>query len=303
MLDWDDLRFFLAVARAGTMSGAARKLRVAQPTVGRRIAAFERRLGARIFLRAPAGWTLSPTGRNLLAHAERMELEALAAETIATGRDEGLEGRVRITASEWLARSVLGHALAPFLARHPALSLELVADPRHLNLARREADVAIRPSRFRQQEVVQREIAVVEFGLYASETYLARNGLPDFARRCEGSPVIGMTDDMNAIVDLDWLPALVGRGRVVVRTNGREPMASMAAAGVGIACLPRILGDATAGLRLLDTPGARPERKLWLGVHRVARSIPRVKATLAFLVASFGQLRPLFRPGGDRQGS
>jgi len=232
-----------------------------------------------------------------------MELEALAAETIATGRDEGLEGRVRITASEWLARSVLGHALAPFLARHPALSLELVADPRHLNLARREADVAIRPSRFRQQEVVQREIAVVEFGLYASETYLARNGLPDFARRCEGSPVIGMTDDMNAIVDLDWLPALVGRGRVVVRTNGREPMASMAAAGVGIACLPRILGDATAGLRLLDTPGARPERKLWLGVHRVARSIPRVKATLAFLVASFGQLRPLFRPGGDRQGS
>lgn len=296
MLPWDDLRFFLAVARFGTMSAAARALGVAQPTVGRRIAAFERRLGARLLLPVKGGWTLSPTGRHMLAHAERMEREALAAEAVARGRDEGLHGKVRITASEWLIRSVLGPALAPFLSRHSDLTVELVADPRHLNLARRDADLAIRPSRFHQQEVHQREIAAVEFGLYAAESYLARAGFPDFTNGGEGLDLIAMTDDMKSIVDVDWLPPLVGRARVVVRTNGREPMATLAAAGVGLACLPRVIGDATGGLRLLPTPGAPPQRKLWLGVHGRARAIPRVKATIAFLVTSFEQLRPRLRP-------
>lgn len=303
MHDWDDLRVLLAVARAGTMSAAARSLRVAQPTVGRRIAAFERRLGARLVARSPAGWALSPTGRNLVVHAERMEREALAAATLATGRDEGLTGKVRITASEWLVRSVLGPAVAPFAAQHAGLTLELVADARPLNLARREADIALRPARFRQQDVFQREIAVVEFGLYAAEAYLARHGLPDFSTRCAGHAFIAMTEDMPTIVNVEWLPALVGAARVAVRTNGREPMATLAAAGLGLTCLPRVVGDATPGLRLLATPGPRPTRKLWLGVHRAARSIARVKATLGFLAAAFERLRPaLCAPGSQVRG-
>ncbi len=296
MLQWDDLRYFLAVARSGTMSAAARTLRVAQPTVGRRIAAFELSLGARLFSRSPTGWALSPVGRKLLSHAEKMEHEALAAETVAAGRDEGLEGKVRITASEWLVCSVLGPALAPFVAENGGLTLELVADPRHLNLARREADIALRPSRFLQQDVFQRGIATIELGLYASDVYLARHGLPDFASGAEGHSIVAMTDDLTTIVDVDWLPPLVGRARVAVRTNGREPMATLAAAGLGITCLPRVLGDATPGLRLLATPGARPRRKLWLGVHRAARSIPRVKATLTFLAACFERLGPALCP-------
>lgn len=296
MLHWDDLRVFLAVARHGTMSAAARTLRVAQPTVGRRIAAFEERLGARLFVRSPTGWALSPVGRNLLVHAERMEHDAFAAESVASGRDEGLVGKVRITASEWLVRSVLGPALAPFVSRNPGLTVELLADPRHLNLARREADIAIRPSRFKQQEVFQREIAVVEFGLYAADAYLARHGLPDFTSGCDGHTLVAMTDEMTTIVDVDWLPSLAGAARIGVRTNAREPMATLAASGVGITCLPRVLGDATAALRLLATPGVRPRRKLWLGVHRAARTIPRVKAALAFLVASFDRLRPALQP-------
>jgi len=298
VVDWDDLRFFLAVVRHSTMSAAARALRVAQPTVGRRIAAFEERLGARLFARSPLGWALTATGRRLLPHAERIEHEFFAAETAASGRDEGLEGKVRITASEWLVRSVLGPALAPFAALHPGLQLEVVADPRHMNLVRREADIAIRPSRFEQQEVYQRATAVVEFGLYASDTYLARYGSPDFRTRADGHVIIAMTDDMNAIVDLEWLPPLVGSARIAVRTNGREPMATMAAAGLGLACLPRVLGDATPALRLLATPGHRPRRTLWLGVHRLARSTARVKATTAAIVTSLDRLRPMLAPSG-----
>lgn len=299
MANWDDLRFFLAVARCGTMSAAARALRVAQPTVGRRVAAFEQRLGGRLLSRAPTGLTLTPLGQQLRAHAERMERDALAAEAIATGKDEGLQGKVRVTASEWLVRSVLGPALVPFLESHPGLVLELVADVRHLNLARREADIALRPSRFRQQEVFQREIAVVEFGLYASDAYLARAGAPDFRRGSPGASLIAMTEDLGTIVDVEWLPTLTGKSRIAARVNGREPMATMAAAGLGMACLPRVLGDATSGLRLLRTPGALPRRKLWLGVHRSARAIPRVRVTLGHIAASFEQLQRRLCPASS----
>ena len=273
MLDWDDLRFFLAVARHQTMSAAARILRVAQPTVGRRIAAFEARLGARLFRRTSTGWALSPAGQSMLAHAEEMEAQALAAEHLASGRDAGLDGEVRITASEWLIATVLGPRLAPLLTRHPALSIDLLADARHLNLFRREADLAVRPSKFQQLEGVQREIAVLQFGLYASDAYLARLGTPDFVARARGHlQVVAGAEIGRTIVDIDWLPPLVGAARVAARANGRVAMANLAGAGVGIACLPCTLGDATPGLRLLATPGSAPRRQLWLGDRPLGRS-------------------------------
>jgi DNA-binding transcriptional LysR family regulator len=296
MLDWDDLRYFLAVARGGSLSAAARALAVAQPTVGRRINAFEGRLGARLFAATPAGQTLSPTGQRMLVHAEQMERDALAAERVASGRDAGLSGPVCITASEWLIRSVLGPLLAPFISAHPELQLELLAEARHLSLVRREADIAIRPSKFEQQEIVQRQVAVIAFGLYASDGYLARNGTPDFERGCEGHTLIAMSESLGKIPDVEWLPAIASEARVVARSNGREPMATMAAAGIGITCLPRFIGDATPGLRLLPAPGPAPQRPLWLGAHRDARAVPRVKASIAFLGECIGRLRAVLAP-------
>lgn len=297
-MDWDDLRYFLAVARHGTVTAAARSLAVAQPTVGRRIAAFEDRLRAKLFVRTPAGWGLTAVGRGMLAHAERMEDHALSAETLAAGRDAGLDGNVRISASEWVIRSILGPALAPLVARHPSLSLELVAEARHASLVRREADLAIRPSKFSHQDVVQRQIGTIEFGLYASDGYLARHGMPDFAAGCAGHVLIAMTDDVGNVADREWLPPITSRARVAVRTNGREPMATMAAAGMGVTCLPRYVGDGTPGLRLLPTPTPAPRRSLFIGVHREARTTPRVRATLHHIAESFGLLGRALCPSG-----
>jgi DNA-binding transcriptional LysR family regulator len=221
MLDWDDLRIFLAVSREGSLSAAARGLGLTQPTVGRRITAFERKLGAKLFAHHPAGRRLTRTGQRLLEHAERMERDALAAERLAAGRDVGLRGRVTVTATEWMLRNVVGPHLAPFLGAHPELEIELVAEARHVNLARGEADLAIRPSRFEHREVFEREIAVISFGLYASDSYLAVRGVPDFAKHCEGHTLVAMSESLSKVPDVDWLPQIASKARVVARCNGR----------------------------------------------------------------------------------
>jgi DNA-binding transcriptional LysR family regulator len=296
VLDWDDVRYFLAVARRGSFSSAARALKVAQPTVGRRMSELERLLGAELFVRTPSGRTLTGMGRRMLERAERMEQDVLEIERTATGRDAGLRGRVRITASEWMIARVLGPTIGGFVARHPGLELELVAETRHVSLAQREADIAIRPSRFEHQGVVQREIAVVAFGLYASDAYLAHHGVPDFSAHGAGHVLIAMSESLGKIPDVAWLPEFAGRARVAVRTNGREPMMMLARAGVGLTCLPRFLGDAAPGLRLLQTPVPGPERKLWLGYHRDARGVPRVQAAARYLAENVARLRPALRP-------
>lgn len=296
MLDWDDLRFLLAVARHGSMSAAARALEVAQPTVGRRISALERRLGAKLLLNAASGRALSATGRRMVEHAERMELDALAAERVSAGRDVGIKGVVSVTASEWMVQRLLALVVAPLLVEHPHLEVDLIADTRPLNLARREADLAVRPARFEHQAIIQREVAALSFGLYASAAYLARRGMPDFTTPCEGHCLIAMSQSLGTVVDVDFLPKVAAGARVVARANGREPMMTLASAGVGIALLPRFLGDANSALRLLPTPVPAPRRGLWLGVHRDVRAVARVKAVAARLAEGLGRLKGVLDP-------
>ena len=278
------------------MSAAARELDITQPTVGRRIAAFERQLGTKLFVATRLGQELSPSGRELLAHAERMEQSALAAERTSVGRDQGMRGNVCITASEWLIESALAPLIAPFAGKHLELELELLADVRHLSLMRREADIALRVSRFEDDDVVQRKVGSVAFGLYASEAYLARHGQPDFSTRCRGHRLISMSKSLNKVPDLAWLPGLTDEAQVAIRSNGREAMATLAAAGVGLACLPRLVGDRISCLRLLRTPTPGPERALWMGVHRDTRRVPRVRATAAFLSDALAKLQAQFAP-------
>lgn len=283
-LNWDDLRFFLAVARHGSLSAAARVLEVTQPTVGRRVAAFERELGVKLFVANRLGQELSSVGRELLTHAERMEQSALAAASAGSWRDGDMRGTVSITASEWLINAVLAPALASLGERYPELELDLIADVRHLDVMRREADIAVRPSRFTEDDVVQRKVGQVSFALYASKEYLERHGQPDFAAGAPGHRLIAMGKALSRVPDLEWLPPLTSLARVVARCNGRESMARLASASVGMACLPCFVGDRTPGLERLATPGAAFERTLWLGMHRDARRLPPVRATVTFLV-------------------
>ena len=297
MLDWDDLRFFLAIARAGSLSGASPTLGVTQPTSGRRLTAFERSLGAKLFERTPAGHVLTPVGLRRLGHAERMEADAVAAERLASGADAGVRGQVRVTASEWMIDRVIAPLLGPLLLQHPGLRVELAADARHLSLVKREADLAVRPSRFEHQEVVETAVATLGFGLYASDGYLAEFGAPDFTRGAEGHRLIVMSESLTKIPDLDWLPRIVSRAEIVACSNGRLPMATLAASGVGLVCLPRYMGDAAPSLRRLGTPAAEPERTLFVAMHQDGRRVPRVRATAAYLKERLRRLQPALRGG------
>jgi len=278
-LDWDDLRFFLAVARHRSLSGAARSLKVTQPTAGRRLAALEQALGSTLFHRASTGLALSRSGRTLLAYAERIERDVIAAERATAGHDGELEGVVRVTAPEWLCARALGARLGELVARHPGIEIALDADARWRSLPRRDADVALRLARFEGQDVIQRAVGRVAFGLYASPAYVEARGLPDFQRSSAGHSLVTMSDDVPATADAAWLDAVASGARVVWRSHGRHVHASVAAAGAGLVCLPRCLGDETPGLTLLDT-SQPPERTLWLGIHRDARRVRRVRAVV-----------------------
>ncbi|MFL5305586.1 MAG: LysR family transcriptional regulator, partial [Polyangia bacterium] len=232
-----------------------------------------------------------------LAHAEAIEARVLEAENLVAGKDTTLEGELRITASEWMIATILAPLLPPFLAEHGGLSLDLVAEARHLNLFRREADIALRPSSFDQSEVRQRAIAVLQFGLYASADYLRRRGTPDYSHGGHGHLLVAAGTGLgNTLVDAQWLPPILGGARVTARANGRLLMAQLAAAGAGIACLPRPLGDSIAGLRRLPTPGPAPRPQIWMGVHRNARAIRRVKAATDFLADAFHRVRGALDP-------
>ncbi|WP_044564576.1 LysR family transcriptional regulator [Azospirillum sp. B4] len=278
-MDWDDLRYFLAIARQGTLSGAARQLAVSQPTVGRRLESLETRLGTRLFHRTPAGYVATEAGAGLVAGAERMEAEALAVERAATGLDMGLEGTVRATSPEWVGQWLLGPQLSAFHTVHPGITVDLVTDARLYSLTRREADVAFRFHRFDQNEIVQRRLVTVAFGLYAAPEYLERRGPPDFTRGAEGHSLILMNESFGGLPDLPWLLALAPAARHAVRTNSRDLQAVACAQGTGLAALPQVMARAR-GLVAIETPTPAPPRDIWVGVHRDAQRTPRVRAFL-----------------------
>lgn len=299
MLDWDDLRTFLAIARTGTLSAAARQLHVSQPTMGRRLEALHARLGARLLERTPSGFRLTTAGERVMGAVERMEAEALAVERTVTGQDVRLEGNVRVTSIGSFGSRLLTPLFGTLRARHPGISVELAVDARSLSLARREADIAVRLARFEGHEIVSRRVSDVAFGLFASEAYLERHGTPDLAAGSPGHLIVTVQDDQVALPESAWLAEAGREGRVSLRSNSRAVQLQAALAGLGLVCLPRILGDGVPGLaRVPDAAHAPPLRELWIGLHRDTRHSPRIRAVFDHLAEGLRAARARLAPQG-----
>lgn len=278
-MEWSDIKVFLAIARARSLSGAARATRQSQPTMGRRLKALERDSGCTLFQRGPDGFLLTDEGSALLAHAERMEEEALAFEREVAGQEQQLEGQLRVSSSDWFGVHMLTPVFAEFVKAHPRVAIELVTDSRLLNLARREADVVFRIQAFAEPDVIQRRLMTVPYGLYAAKA--RSKPLPEDGRGCA---VITLDAAYRDFPDARWLKKTLPMAHVAFTSNSREAQARMCASGVGLAVLPRPLGDSIQGLRLVKIDPAPPGRDVWMGYHRDLRRLRRLRALVELTV-------------------
>ena len=278
-MEWSDVRIFLAIARASTLNGAARQVGQSQPTMGRRLKALERDLGHALFQRGAEGFVLTDEGAVLLAHAERMEEESLAVERELAGQEQQLDGQLRVSSSDWFGVHMLTPVFAEFAKANPRVTIELVTDARLLNLARREADLAFRIQPFVEPDVIQRRLTTIPYGLYA-----AKGTRRPLAADGAGSALITLDAAYRDFPDAGWLRQTLPKAHVAFTSNSREAQARMCAEGVGLAALPRPLGDSLGSLRLVKTATPPPSRDVWVGYHRDLRRLRRLRALLDLAV-------------------
>lgn len=298
MPDWNDLRYFLAVSREGTLAAAARALKVDATTVGRRLAVLEEELGTRLFDRTPGGFVLTAAGRGIQGTVEGMETAVVAVERRASGEDARLEGVVRVTTTEAFAVHHLLPRFGPFRERHPGIEVQFLTDYGALDLSRREADVAVRLARPQDPRLVARKMGEIAISLYAAEDYLARRGMPDPATGCAGHDVIGYAGTAAKWPEAKWLSEVAASARVVLRCNSLLSVVAATGAGVGLGLMPCFKGDTEPGLRRLLPPVAALRRDIWLVVHPDLQQNARARAVLDFLAEVLQRERPLLAGGG-----
>jgi DNA-binding transcriptional LysR family regulator len=289
-IDWDDLRAALAAHRQKSLGRASRALGVDPTTVGRRIAALEDALGARLFDKTPAGLSPTPAGLALVVRAERAEAEILAAERELGGADRRLSGGVRITASDGIVHYVLLPALSDLRRAHPGIALELRADTRPLDLSRREADVAVRLARPKEPSLVARRLGAVRFALYAGEGYLARRGAPRAPKDLAGHDLVGFDAALDDLPQVRWLKKTVREPRWAVRATTTTAQAIACAEGAGIALLGTFVAAREPRLVPVLARHAPPPRDAWLVVHEDMRKNARVHAVLEWLERTKAEL-------------
>lgn len=268
MLIWDDIRYFLALARAGSLSGASRMLGVEHSTVARRMGQLEEALDAKLFDRFARGWTLTSEGMELLQKAQGVEREVTAFRRTASGMD-ALTGTVRITAPPLMLSHLIMPHVGAVTEAHPGLTLELVGERREADLARAEADIAVRLGEPSEPNLVIRHLGAISYGLY---------GLPHQIERSKLDRIyIGFDDSMPDLPQKSWLEAHAEGCRISIRTNDMSTMLEAALAGLGVALLPEFLARPHDRLVALEVDVPTPFRPLYLVMHPDIRRARRVQ--------------------------
>jgi DNA-binding transcriptional LysR family regulator len=285
MSDWDDIRYFLAVARSGSTLAAARDLRVSQATISRRVTLFEERLGIELFARSPAGYALTARGTALVPLAEAVELAAGGFHDAVDAESRRVSGKVRLTTIESAANAWVIPALARLAQSHPGIEVEVVTSDHFLDLARGEADVAIRfgapPS---DEALVARKLTELEECLYASREMVTRLGRPASFAEVACYPLVGDTVGSNGWFH-NWIEANIPNAHVAHRVQSISGIVAAVRAGLGAAILPTIMGDDIKGLVRLLPPIEELRMACWMVTTDQARRQPHVRAVIDAVVA------------------
>ncbi|AZP12616.1 LysR family transcriptional regulator [Undibacterium parvum] len=280
-IDWDDLRYVLALARSGSLSAAARSLRVTHTTVLRRLDVIEERLQVRLFERLRSGYQATAAGETLRLSAEQCEPLVAQAERHIMGGDTRLTGNLRVSTAHVLALHLLPSALALFHAEHAKIVVEVRASRERVDLARREADIALRMTREVPDTLVGRQLGQIRvrvYGWHQDPRILALRGhaLPDMAGLLSDFPWIGF-DGQDRIYDR-WIDAHVALSAIVARADHFPSALALLRAGLGLTILPEFVALDTPGLVALSAPIEALQTPLWILTHADLRNTARVRA-------------------------
>lgn len=286
-LDWNDLKFFLAVARTGSLTAASQLLGTSPSTVARHIDALEDRLGAKLFLRHQTGYLLSDQGQDVLEPIAVIEHSMLSMEGLKTGLKNTLRGKVRLATSDGLATFLVTPHLLEFWRRHPQVQVELLTSLNIVDLNRREADLALRfvnpAENVNSQDYIGLNLGPVYFRAYCARSLLdART--PDLNLLSNELDYISWTEDWAALPMMGWLSKVFGTKKPLLSSNNLLVHLQAVRAGVGVALLPDYMGADDSTLCELTLPDAiSSARDLWLVYHRDLKSSQRVLAMRDFL--------------------
>lgn len=285
----DDLRLIRAIGSAGTLTGAARHLRLDHSTAFRRLGAIEKRLGARLFERARDGYSPTPAGDAALAVATRILDDLADLERHLAGEDLRPSGIVRVTTTDTLVELV-SPIFAELRARHPEITIELTVANSFYTLTKRDADIAVRPAAAAPESLVGRRLAALATAPYAAPAYLERR-----SRRIALSAHewLGFEESLHHLGSAKWVEANVPTDRIVYRADSLLALQAAARAGMGVAALPCYLGDADPGLRRVHPPLADMEVSLWLLTHADLKRVARIRTVLDFLACHLVDQRQL----------
>jgi len=281
-MNWDDVRIFLAVARAGQILGAARRLGLNHATVSRRVAALEQDLNVRLFRRLTTGSELTQAGEHLLGVAERMEEDMIAARADLAGEGDEISGTVRIGAPDGFGVAFLAPRLGELTERHPTLSVQLVPVPRSFSLSRREADIAITVERPTEGRLVAAKLVDYTLGLYASKNYLAKHGGPASLDELKAHRLVGYVNDLVISPALDYASEFMPSWRAGFQVSSALGQTAAVRSGAGIGILHTFVARDYDDL--VQVPVAPPVRRAyWLVYHESMRPLRRVQAVSAFV--------------------
>jgi DNA-binding transcriptional LysR family regulator len=282
MFDWNDLKYFLAVARHGSTIAAGKALRSNQSTVQRRIVELEKRLGRKLVTRTASGYRLTEFGKELQPYAERIETMVTDFErhVADTGRDRS--GIIRVTCPEPIVQRMTP-LIERFHARYPKLHVEFVMSDRYLDLSKGDADVAFR-SGDTDDELVGRKIADSLWAIYASRSYVKRHGKPARVEDMSQHPLVGFDESMSKHRVSQWLKGVASNAKIVARNNSVLGMMYAVKSGVGIGALPTAIADSEPDLVIVLGPIPELARSWRLLAHPDLRRTPRIAAFFDFVI-------------------
>ncbi len=297
---WDDLRAFLAIARAGRLTTASRVMGVEHTTLSRRLLRLEASLGLKLFDRRALGYRLTAEGEQMLPRAEAAERAAQAVWSGGIGADAAISGVVRIGSPEAFGTFCLACQLGALATRHPKLNVELIATPRNYSLSKREADIAIGLSRPQSGRLHAVRLTDYELGLYGSTAYLDRSGVPASLDDLRGHSLIGYIDDLVFAPELDYFSAALPGLTPRVRISNVLTQMEIVESGFGLCILPCFMASTRPLLARVLNAEVCLTRTYWLFSHSDTRDLGRISTAIDFVRDCVAQQQQRFRPAAPR---